>query len=249
MVGLKLVTVATQSERYFPILVESCKKHGAHLVVLGWEQKWRGFIMKFKLMKEYLDTLDEKDIVCFIDAYDVVLLKSLEVLQKRFKSTGAKIAVAVEKRSERDYFYGLCQNQSINSGTYVGYAKYLKSMLKDICISHDCTDSKIDDQRVLTSYCTKNNVHIDVDKHLFQVYRKGDPLFNSCILHGAGNVDMTHVLQSLGYNVSKIERNKFKYLTNSTLNLERNIELYATITLLMVILVTLVLTFTYYGKD
>ena len=36
MVDIKLVTVATQSERYFPILVESCKKHGADLVVLGY---------------------------------------------------------------------------------------------------------------------------------------------------------------------------------------------------------------------
>ena len=35
MVDIKLVKVATQSERYFPILVESCKKH-ADLVVLGY---------------------------------------------------------------------------------------------------------------------------------------------------------------------------------------------------------------------
>ena len=36
---MKLVTVATRSERYFPFLLESCERHGAKLEVLGWGQK------------------------------------------------------------------------------------------------------------------------------------------------------------------------------------------------------------------
>lgn len=249
MVGVKLVTVATQSERYFPILVESCKKYGADLVVLGWGQPWEGFLMRFRLMMEYLDTLDDDDIVCFIDAYDVVLLTPLDILENRFRSIGAKIAVAVEKKSEREYFYGSCQNKSINAGTYIGYVSSLKDMLKDICISHNCEDSKLDDQKILTSYCRKNNVYIDVNKLLFQVYKKGEPPLDTCILHGAGNVDMTQVLEKLGYDVTNIERHSWKYFTSSTLNFQKNMELYATITLLMVILVTLVLIYTYYVKD
>lgn len=37
---MRLVTVATHSERYFPYLLESCKRVDAKLDVLGWGQPW-----------------------------------------------------------------------------------------------------------------------------------------------------------------------------------------------------------------
>ena len=80
--------------------------------------------MKFKLMTEYIDTLDDNDIVS---------LTPLDILEKRFRSIGAKIDV-------------------VNSGTYIGYVKDLKHMFQEICISNDCGDSKVDDHPQIKTF-------------------------------------------------------------------------------------------------
>jgi hypothetical protein len=48
---MHIVTVANKNEGYFNYLVESCKRNGGKLEVLGWGQEWKGFIMKMNLLK------------------------------------------------------------------------------------------------------------------------------------------------------------------------------------------------------
>jgi hypothetical protein len=81
---MKLVTVATHSERYFPYLKLSAEKYGHELVVLGWGEKWKGFVWRFELMREYLKNLDPNEIVCFIDAFDVVILQDPQTIEAKF---------------------------------------------------------------------------------------------------------------------------------------------------------------------
>ena len=40
---MHIVTVVTHSENYFPYLVESCKRNGSDLIILGYGEKWLGF--------------------------------------------------------------------------------------------------------------------------------------------------------------------------------------------------------------
>ena len=77
MDDLHIVTVATESKYYFPYLVESCRKYGKELEVLGYGEKWKGFNWRFKLMIEYLKNLNPSHIVCFIDGYDVICTRNL----------------------------------------------------------------------------------------------------------------------------------------------------------------------------
>ena len=81
---VRLVTVATHSQFYFPWLLESCKRYNTKIEVLGWGEKWKGFTWRFSLMIEYLKSLDPEEIVCFIDAYDVILLRPLEDIVSYF---------------------------------------------------------------------------------------------------------------------------------------------------------------------
>ena len=74
---LHIVTVATDSQYYFPYLVESCKRNGKELEVLGMGEVWQGFNWKYVKMMEYLKTLPTDDIVCFVDGYDVVCCRNL----------------------------------------------------------------------------------------------------------------------------------------------------------------------------
>lgn len=84
MDNLHIVTVATESQYYFPYLVESCERHGQKLEVLGFDEKWQGFNWRFKKMISYLKTLPKNDIVCFVDGYDVICCRNLKEMPNMF---------------------------------------------------------------------------------------------------------------------------------------------------------------------
>jgi len=204
---MKLVTVATHSERYFPFLLESCKRHSADLVVLGWEEKWGGFMMKVRLMKDYLSTLERDEVVCFIDAYDVILLKPLDVLEQRFRATGADVAVSMMCQYSwwvqliTRFGFGLCRRKPINAGTYVGFAGTLLDMMVNMCDVNDCSDTELDDQILLTRYCEAHaDIYIDVRSDMFYVCMFSESFMpDSCILHAPGTRDLGPFLTENGY--------------------------------------------------
>ena len=73
---MKIITVATHSESYFPIFEESCKKNNLELIVLGFGQKWQGFSWRFKLISDYIENLPLNEVIIISDAYDVIVLQN-----------------------------------------------------------------------------------------------------------------------------------------------------------------------------
>ena len=68
---LKNITVATHKNKgYYKILEESCKRNDIDFIVLGFGQKWEGFTMRWKLWDNYLNKLNDNDIVMINDAYE-----------------------------------------------------------------------------------------------------------------------------------------------------------------------------------
>ena len=109
MDDLHIVTVVTKSNYYFPYLVESCKKNGKELTILGYNKEWQGFTWKFKLMINYLKKLKSTDIVCFIDGYDVICTRDLNELKNVFikiqNETKSKIIVGHDKIINTGLYY------------------------------------------------------------------------------------------------------------------------------------------------
>lgn len=218
---MKLITVATHSEGYFPILIQSCNRFHAKIDVLGWGKKWGGFTQRWIWIKEYLDKFPDDEIVCFVDAFDVVLLRPLEDIEAIFRSMNTEILISVEY--ERKAFgnllrwinFGKCQKSFINAGTYIGYVRSLKIFINDICNTFDCNDKTLDDQVILTSYCQKNNnIKLDTQRQIFLVSIKEQDIFilekihklDPCVLHGACNNNLDSVLTQLGYTVEVREK-------------------------------------------
>jgi hypothetical protein len=227
---MKLVTVATHSDVYFPFLLESCARYNAHINVLGWNQKWAGYIWKFLLVKDFVNALPNDEIVCFVDAYDVILTRPLEEFEKAFKSLSSinKVGLVVGCDHFANSFYSLinkfvfgkCHNKPLNSGTYIGYVKNIKEMINEVLPKS--TELFANDQIALTSYCKQNprNVYIDCDNLLFLTIL--NPLINIIdkdmfitpdkqivykgarpfFIHGNGNTNLNTLLIKLGYNVS-----------------------------------------------
>ena len=184
MSELHIVTVATESKYYFPYLVESCKKNGKDLKVLGFGEKWQGFNWRFLLMIDYLQNLPENDIVCFVDGYDVICTRNLNELSEVFvnirEREHCKIIAGHDKLAEssdfikgflayfmQNFFFKKCKNESLNAGTYIGYAKDVLEIIQKIYNLNPTNNS--DDQVLMIKYCNlyKNDFYLDVNNELF----------------------------------------------------------------------------------
>jgi hypothetical protein len=190
------VCVATENKLYLPYL----KQLIPDLVILGMGIKWKGFVMKIELMIDYLKTLNENDIVCVIDAYDLLPTKNIIHLEDRFnefmkKNPNVKMVIGCDK-SNNILFNMVCSmlfdningNSRLNGGQYIGYVKNISYILN----SFNLTTLK-DDQVELTTYANNNPdfIYIDNVKHFFNV--QANPLiqaknnYDSCFLHANAN--------------------------------------------------------------
>ena len=164
---MKVVTYATHSDGAFEELVNN--KFGVEVVVLGWGTKWNGFMDKFDAIRKYINTLDDKDIVVFVDGFDSYILKPLDDLEETFKSQRCDILVSNEANVLLKFaikrMYGVCKdNQTANSGLYMGYVFALKNMFE--LISREKTS---DDQKNLNAVCYKlDNIKIDIECLVFK---------------------------------------------------------------------------------
>jgi len=177
---MKLVTVATHSERYYPYLKLSAKRYGHDLVVLGWGEKWQGLTWKFLLIKEYLKTLKPDEIFCFIDAYDVLVLEDPKTIEAKFKAAIGdqkdKLFISRDRFETKSAFtqFGInawysavfkkCKGQYICSGTYIGYASTILTIFNNLCKEFDCAPTR-NDQVILQEYCIKHEDKFIVDEN------------------------------------------------------------------------------------
>jgi hypothetical protein len=242
---MHIVTVATKNDGYLDYLIESCKRNGGNLEILGWRQEWKGFMMKIKLLNEYLNNLDDDDIVCYVDGYDVIILQHVDKIESLFRNSGSKILLSKDANLDIiplfdiffKYYYSEYKNYNINAGTFIGYVKYLKIIFNKICNEYDCNDKDLDDQIILTKICNeynnKNDINIDINRNIFLVIgdldsnknkikiQNNELIFNNnikpCILHGVGNYNLSVIIKKLNYNIKCTKhRNILTYLLTTT---------------------------------
>lgn len=226
---MKLVTVATHSERYYPYLKLSAEKYGHELITLGWGEKWKGFTWRFELIKNYLKGLND-ELVCFIDGYDVLILKDAATIENNFNeitmNDKTKIVVSVEIPAESfiDNIFLIqmtkCNNYSINAGTYIGYSSALLKLYETLCNKYKCSNDSVD-QIFMQKYCLEGNneLILDTESKLFLVItsiseklssgkhnikiKDGVLLYKNqtpCILHASAYTDFDDIIDSLGYD-------------------------------------------------
>ena len=65
---IQVITYATHSEGMFDSLINNSS--GVDVKVLGWGTKWNGFKDKTNATYNYIQTLDDNDIIIIIDGFD-----------------------------------------------------------------------------------------------------------------------------------------------------------------------------------
>jgi hypothetical protein len=128
---MKNIVVATKENiGYYNFLVESCKRHNIKLIVLGLGKKWEGFTMRYKLYLDYLNTLNNNEIVMINDAYDVVILQDSKIIKTKFLKFNTKILFSGENNYISKIFNKRCiDDYSINNGNIIGYVFYIKKLI------------------------------------------------------------------------------------------------------------------------
>lgn len=235
---MRLVTVATQSEAYFPYLLKSCARFRAQLDVLGWGQKWRGFTWRSHLLVDYLNKLDDDEIVCVIDAYDVLLLRPLDELEQAFREfhartryeivAGCETASSFTHGLHMKWLFGTCRNKYVNAGTYVGFARALRDLVAGVLRLSE-GDMAADDQQLLTLYCSGTpggaNMYMDCPNDFFLTLsgnsdtptslqvKDGQLTFGNkrpFLIHANAQVNINDIVCQLGYRMSDREQYRLK---------------------------------------
>jgi hypothetical protein len=228
---LHIITVANKSKYYYPYLVDSVKRNNNSLITLGFNKEWGGFNRKFKLMYEELNKLDDYDIACFVDGFDVICVRDLnELIDAFFEIKEREDCTIVAGRDyiiknvfrsiiSSLYFTKTFNSTVINSGTYIGYVKDIKKFLSFVLSQDD--DELADDQILMNTYSKlhPNEIYIDINTELFLTISK--PLENiknftkiknnivysnnnkPFFIHAAGSGYMNDILEELGYDIDK----------------------------------------------
>jgi hypothetical protein len=138
---------------------------------------WNGYIDKIVAMQNILQKHSPNDIICFIDAYDVLINQNLEYLAEKFNYYNCDLLIGAELNCFPDKYKFLYPDinskyKYVNSGGYIGY-KYALDHLFNWKSHHEifniCHDGG--DQSYFTEYFISNHSHkikLDTECLIFQ---------------------------------------------------------------------------------
>lgn len=223
-----IVTYTTHKERYYNVLLESCKRYNIELKNIGMGKSWKGFKEKSKEFLKYCKSLQENDIVCFIDGFDTIALSNVKELESKFRklkqnivcSKAGNTSAFISKYIQQKIFTK-CNSYRVNSGMIIGYNKQLQQYLEKY------VNSDIEDDQIFLIYeCQKNNnIYVDNDNILFYNYCETDTytVVNNrlyvnnnypCFVSGPLCKNMNGILDQLNYkNLPNIQCNNLQRLS------------------------------------
>lgn len=168
--------------------VESAIRHNYELVILGWQLQWKGLSQKLEAAHTYASSIPEDDLLLFTDAFDVLYTaestRIVDVfLQRNYTILFAaecgcwphvmddpKVCVSGYPKSPTPYRY-------LNSGTWIGYAKYAKVMLADVMREAGNNFGNANDQKLVADMfiAGKHGISLDYQCEVFQSMHRTDP--------------------------------------------------------------------------
>ena len=234
---MKIITVATHSQGYFPILASSCKRHNIELTILGWGDKWKGFGWKLMLLKKYFESLANDERVLVLDGFDSFIISDSNEILHKIEQLNKPIVCAAERRHANTMWNAAYEKifnsdglypstptvyHYLNAGGWITTAGYALELLNNPWIRNSTND-----QAFLTYLYLKEKVFIDYNCEIFTCIRRESDLTltknrfknvftNSypCIIHAPADVSMRGLVSQLGYEAIQynIVKRAWKYL-------------------------------------
>jgi len=169
-----IVTYATHAHGLFHTLVNNPY---APVVVLGWGTPWHGFSDKTHALLAFLNTVDNDDVVVFVDGWDSIVNKDPAQIETLFKRRRCDILVSKDNSTRSKVVFGTChQNTTANAGMFMGRVQQLRILLREMA-SMRCTDDQVNLNKMCSSSVVK--ICIDHEGTIFQ-----NTATDSATLHG-----------------------------------------------------------------
>ena len=97
----------------------------------------------------------------------------------------------------------------INSGTYMGYSKNIKEVLKWMINEYNNDNNNSDDQMLLNKYCGQfkgKDIYMDIQKNIFSceftLFHEKKESDDFVFLHRSANIDMISALIAYNYSIN-----------------------------------------------
>ena len=200
----QVITYATHDQGMYQELINN--EFGIPVKTLGFGTKWKGFTDKIKGVRRYLDTCEPNTIVIFVDGFDSMIIKPLDVAIQRFLDYDTEILLSIDQGSHNSYMrrqvFGSCDGKYIiNSGLYMGYTRTLKRFLNFIHNKNYSTD----DQRNFNQACktfqnmikldTKQTVFNNLAPHNLKRITKNFTNLDACFVQLPGEISYDRVIR------------------------------------------------------
>jgi hypothetical protein len=270
---LQIVTVATHKLGYLEQLIESCKRAGTELKILGLGDKWEGFFTKLKLMHDFLSSVEPSTIIVFIDAYDVIMLGNVDELLQRYLAFNKPIVLGVETKNSwfkwnvEKFYFGTYKEEIINTGGYMGRAGFLLEMCKNfgdhendqIYLNRLARDHKnwfekytaldMDGDIFYNATCDSFLGHLHIKScNIGLNFTNGmlckEDGIQPIFLHGPGGIDISPYMNMLGWNVEPPD--SYEYFLRTVRDYKYSIAL--GVLFLVFIIIMIVLLIKYFTK-
>jgi hypothetical protein len=131
---LHIYTYSTSPEKA-NYLFKSAEFHGVKITNLSKTNIFVDFKQRLQAMKEEFERLPSNDIVCFIDAYDVIVNSGEKEMLERFLASGCDLLYGAETNLFPDSIPRESYPEShtpfrfLNAGCYIGYVHAVCKML------------------------------------------------------------------------------------------------------------------------
>lgn len=171
----KIYTYST-SETKAKYLFESAKFHGVEIENLAPSTEWNGLQDKLIAMKKKLEQHAEDDIVCFVDAYDVIVNTDMDTMLKTFTDSKCEILFGGETNLDppvlKEHLDKYPESPTIfrfiNTGVYIGYVRAIRKIIEW------GNFLEMNDQEYINRYFLENQDVIKIDyyaNYVLNMYR------------------------------------------------------------------------------
>lgn len=227
---LHIVTVATHSSRYLPVLEKMVEDKNMKLVKLGFGKKYEGHFMKDKEVMNFVKDKPKDDIVLFLDGFDTLIFGSEEEIKEKFLSFNKKLVVSIENIRNsylgHSYTFKPVKEKFINTGFYIGFCGYVYEFLSkmydnnysvksnqvtwsnflnepSLSLNLDLVDIDIKSDMFLNhSFTCNNKFKFDKQKKRLVLNTGVEPSF----IQGNGVVNLNSLIKNMGYDKYNIHK-------------------------------------------
>ncbi len=172
----KVIAFGTNKQAYYDLFIESCHQHNITPVILGWNEKWIGFGKKSMIIREYLRSLPEDEIVISVDPFDVIFLCGLDEIENKFNKMHVSFlcgALKLGKFNGAIYNYEfnktgkklpetLTNYKFLNTGTWISRAGYACYLIDELVNNYHMEETSMD-QQIITGIYILDSYEIDID--------------------------------------------------------------------------------------